>query len=897
MSKTKQHIKYFLLIFLLHLAIFVYAEHETAYMFSQAPIIDGKIDDNWDKFKWVAINEVLISSPISKNDLSGNYKIAWINDSLYILLSIIDDYIDSSDKAIINFDFGNDKNQAFNSNDFTINLYRNNEEYLFDLSNKIYYENSDTTYPINIAFNFDTINDRYIYEIVLNITNFNIPTISELLQIGFNIELIDWGKSSEKHLIWSQSNTETLPFFPNSYGTIIYYTKTDISALGANTGSIDISIFGGNPPYNISWSNGSKNKNLFNISKGKYIITVTDILNNTAIDTIEIIDKSTLICYSNNVSIKPVIDGKMDDIWNLSKTYKIQNFQTGNASLSTQGQFQTLFSNGFLYFLVKVKDDNLFNNLNVNYSERDHITFYFDWGNDKLYNTYDLNDFYINYNWSYPDSLWVNKNLTQVTSYPITVFQEETIADSNEYILEIAFDVEDWWNETIDYTSNIEVGFDIKINDEEIDNNYEEAIIFWNSEDFTNYKNPAANGLLLINNGITIAYDIVHATNQTTYDGAIDITIHGGQPPYKYEWSAGDTTQDLNNCKIGFYNLIVTDNIGNVAYAAITVGIYNILPEKPEEDTICSIKGHVLDNITPINESMVILYKYQLNEYKAIASNLTNYEGEYFFNNLKSGQYLLYAIPNSSNYNNYLPTYYVNNINWQNAHPINLTGDAFNVDINLIKNNIRSNNDGIISGNVIYEDTLYYEKTIYDSFNNQTLLSDCNNIRNAAPNIPVFLIENGSPVAWTLSKQNGNFEFHKLNHSYYNLTAQKAGFEMANTVNISITEDKNKYNNVLILIGDNKIKSWLINNNICLHVFPVPANEYLIIDFENYSFNNFSILIYNSLGELVKTKTYFNNYLSRNFELNIKDLSIGQFYGIVRSNSHNASFRFSKINR
>ena len=65
-----------------------------------------------------------------------------------------------------------------------------------------------------------------------------------------------------------------------------------------------------------------------------------------------------------------------------------------------------------------------------------------------------------------------------------------------------------------------------------------------------------------ITNGFEIQNSNVTDENCGSSDGAIDITIIGGEEPYNFDWSNGSTTEDLDNLSAGVYSCIITDNVG-----------------------------------------------------------------------------------------------------------------------------------------------------------------------------------------------------------------------------------------------------------------------------------------------------------------------------------------------
>ena len=70
---------------------------------------------------------------------------------------------------------------------------------------------------------------------------------------------------------------------------------------------------------------------------------------------------------------------------------------------------------------------------------------------------------------------------------------------------------------------------------------------------------------------IFIEYTVQDVSEYGKQDGAIDISISGGIPPYAYLWSTGDTTEDLNNLASGSYIITVTDVENSIVSDTIIV--------------------------------------------------------------------------------------------------------------------------------------------------------------------------------------------------------------------------------------------------------------------------------------------------------------------------------------
>lgn len=78
---------------------------------------------------------------------------------------------------------------------------------------------------------------------------------------------------------------------------------THISCYNANDGAIDLTVSGGTPSYNYSWSNGPNTPSVSGLSGGWYTVTITDANNCTWVDSFEIINPGEIILALDSIEV------------------------------------------------------------------------------------------------------------------------------------------------------------------------------------------------------------------------------------------------------------------------------------------------------------------------------------------------------------------------------------------------------------------------------------------------------------------------------------------------------------------------------------------------------------------------------------------------------------------
>jgi gliding motility-associated-like protein len=294
---------------------------------------------------------------------------------------------------------------------------------------------------------------------------------------------------------------------------------TNILCHGESTGSINLSVTGANAPYSYLWNNGSTSEDQAAIPAGFYDVLITDANGCSKTDSIVLTQPQFPISYSFTTTDVTCRDGS-NGIINLTVTggIPIYSYAWTNASTNALNDSLTAGIYGFL-----VTDAN-------GCTVTDSMTIF------------------------QPAALSINEVITPVTCYGLSdgMIDLTTLGGTAPYQFT-------WFNSTFALSAQTEdlIGFPTDTYQVEIiDSNgcfYEYYVIL-----------PEPDSLNITSTGVVV-------TCHGGTDGAIDITVTGGNPGYTYNWTNGEITEDISNLAAGTYQVTVSDTKSCIDSLALTI--------------------------------------------------------------------------------------------------------------------------------------------------------------------------------------------------------------------------------------------------------------------------------------------------------------------------------------
>ncbi len=380
--------------------------------------------------------------------------------------------------------------------------------------------------------------------------------------------------------------TDSIEVFQPNAAIEMSFTKIDLVCTGDTVGSVDLTVVGGVSPYGYLWSNDAETEDLFHLTAGVYMITITDQNNCVAIDSVVIeqpafgldftnFSSTNVDCFGNETgSIEPEVSGGVEPynyIWsNGVENIGLENISEGDYELSI-----TDVNGCTLDTLVQITQPETA--LEASLSVLDNVCFGANEGEIILEIDGGTPDYQI---------LWSNGSTEQNQSGLSSDDYNVTITDLNGCVVE--------QETSLVQPNNIEIEksiVDVRCNggnDGSITINITGGVpqyssLWSNSSTAHSLENLVAGEYSLIvtdENGcikndtvvitepfeITTEFEFAISCSGDT-DGIIDMGVFGGTQPYAIVWSNHETTEDLSELSQGEYHVSITD-INNCLHEA-----------------------------------------------------------------------------------------------------------------------------------------------------------------------------------------------------------------------------------------------------------------------------------------------------------------------------------------
>lgn len=374
---------------------------------------------------------------------------------------------------------------------------------------------------------------------------------------------------------------------------------TNVGCFGGNTGSVDITVNGGTIPYSYTWSNGSTSEDISNVASGTYTVTVTDANGCTVQNaTLTVTQPSAALtssigavqnvnCFGNATgSISVSVSGGTTPysyVWNNGAvTQNLNNIVAGTYSVTitdangcnSQNANITITQPSAALSTSVTGTQNVSCNSGGNGSIDLTVTggtqpYSFVWSNGST--TEDINGLYAgSYNVAITDANGCIASASATVTQPAGALASSISSSTNILC-----------NGGNNGVVNLAVvggtaPYNFVWSNGATSQNLNNVIAGTYSVTVTDANNCISNSsVILTEPNAALTASPASTQNVSCFgigDGAINLTVTGGTPPYTFGWNNGATTQNIANLPAGTYSVGVMDANGcEVLVSAITI--------------------------------------------------------------------------------------------------------------------------------------------------------------------------------------------------------------------------------------------------------------------------------------------------------------------------------------
>ncbi|MDZ4758498.1 MAG: PKD domain-containing protein [Bacteroidota bacterium] len=301
--------------------------------------------------------------------------------------------------------------------------------------------------------------------------------------------------------------------------------------------------------------------------------------------------------------------------------------------------------------------------------------------------------------------------------------------------------------------------------------------------------------------------------------------IKGTSGTVNYTWDFGDGSNSTQQnpthiyAVVGYYyvTLAIADSSCSSSYSA-----YVQIGGSGNNNGRYYIAGQISAGNTYAYPAMVwaINYDSAAGTLTGVDSTMTDSGGYYYFK-LNKGYYLIKAALYNANggSSNYMPTYYINKLNWDSATQLQVDTDYYNININLLAGNF-AGGPGFIGG-----------KTSQGA--NKT-----GSVGDPVNQVQINLMDvNKNSVAYTYSDANGDFKFQNIAYGTYYIHPEIPG-KKSNDIQVTINAGNPSANTVFIEVNKKYVSASLtaikrIDAQSGIEFWPNPANDIIYIKSNN----------------------------------------------------------------